>query len=351
MNTFKKDKTKLENNSYNNKGYNDKLIIKNNSNGMIGRDEGLYQKNIIELNKLSNYNITIGNNNQYDENNEILITNYHNEKDNNEMVDLVIKYKLPEEEDKNNLKINLENVNQCIKIQTLREEIKSRIYNEIKLRGLDKKYSIDKISLLIPGGFLVDNKQLKDYISNDFDFNIQAFITYNSISIQKKNISNINKNNKVKINQKEIKLKKEIYINENELVTIDLIPILTKEGYKCTPSIIELSRYTASELRKVEHFKIFNKFGEVKFTEPVNLLGLNLDNQVTIEKYLIDTGDKLNYKSIFKLYNFRVEENGLNKNKNILKKCGGNFLSYENNLLVWEYDGKNSLKENKINKN
>ena len=38
---------------------------------------------------------------------------------------------------------------------------------------------------------------------------------------------------------------------------IDLIPILTKERYKCSPSIMELSRYTASELRKVEHFKIF----------------------------------------------------------------------------------------------
>ena len=185
-NTLKKDKIKIEKNAFN-KDYK-KTIIKNNSNGMIGRDEGLYQKNIIELNKLSNYNITSGNSNQYDENNEILITNYHNEKENNEMVDLVIKYKLPEEEDKNMLKIHLENINQYIKIQTLREEIKSRILNEIKLRGLDKKYSIDKISLLIPGGFLVDNKLLKDYLVNDFDFNIQVFITYNSISGQKKNI-------------------------------------------------------------------------------------------------------------------------------------------------------------------
>jgi hypothetical protein len=130
-------------------------------------------------------------------------------------------------------------------------------------------------------------------------------------------------------------------------VPIDLIPILTKEGYKCSPSIMELSRYTASELRKVEHFKIYNKYGEVVFTEPVNLLGLNLDNQVTIEKYLIDTGDKLNYRSVFKLYNFRCEENGLNRHKDVLKKCGGKFLSYENNELVWEYDGQNSLKENK----
>ena len=74
-----------------------------------------------------------------------------------------------------------------------------------------------------------------------------------------------------------------------------------------------MSRKTAKELRKVSGFKIYNKYGEVEFKEPVNLLGLNLDNQIVIEKNLIDTGDKLNYWSLFRLYNFKVEENGLNK--------------------------------------
>ena len=130
----------------------------------------------------------------------------------------------------------------------------------------------------------------------------------------------------------------------NDLVPINLVPILTKEGYKCSPSIMELSRKTASELRNVENFKIFNKYGEVEFKEPVNLLGLNLDNQVIIENNLIDTGDKLNYWSIFKLYNFKCQENGLNKHKIYLEKCGGKFLSYNNNELVWEYIGKEGLK-------
>ena len=138
--------------------------------------------------------------------------------------------------------------------------------------------------------------------------------------------------------------KKEIIINENELVPIDLVPILTKEGYKCSPSIMELSRKTGLELRNVENFKIYNKYGEVEFKEPVNLLGLNLDNQVTIERNLIDTGDKLDYWSIFKLYDFKVKENGLNKYKIDLKKSGGKFLSYNNNELVWEYKGKNVIK-------
>ena len=118
------------------------------------------------------------------------------------------------------------------------------------------------------------------------------------------------------------------------------MPKLTKLGYECSPSIMKLSRKTASELRNVENFKIFNKYGEVEFKEPVNLLGLNLDDQVTIEKNLIDTGDKLNYWSIFKLYNFKCQENGLNKHKISLEKCGGKFISYNNNKLVWEYKGK-----------
>ena len=153
----------------------------------------------------------------------------------------------------------------------------------------------------------------------------------------------INKN-KLKNNQKNIKIKKEIYISDNELVPIDLVPKLTKDGYKCIPSIMELSRKTAYELRNVENFKIFNKYGEVEFKEPINLLGLNLDNQVTIERNLIDTGDKLNYKSVFELYNFKVEDNRLNGYKKYLEESGGNLLSYKNNELVWEYNGNIPIK-------
>ena len=330
---------------------------------MIGRNEGLYHLNITALNKLSNYNLTSNDeeeknenyrnneNNDNNENNEILITNYQNEsngnnRNNKQLVDLIIKYKLPSEEEENSKvvhKIYLENVNLLIKIQTLREEIKSRIYNELKIKSLEGNYSIDKISLLIPGEFLDDNKKLIDYNFKDNDFNIQAFITYNSTSTNNKKDSEIKKK-VLKKSHREAKINREILINENELVPSYLLPILTKEGYKCTPSIMDLSRKTAPELRNVENFKVFNKYGEVEFKESVNLLGLNLDNQVTIESNLIDTGDKLNYWSIFKLYNFRCQENGLNKHKINLEKCGGKFLSYKNNELVWEYRGKNSIK-------
>ena len=207
-------------------------------------------------------------------------------------------------------------------------------------KNLDKNCSIERISLLIPGGFLDDKKTLGFYNLYDCDFSIQAFITYNSNSnISTKNKNNVNEKKVIKKNHKDEKT-----INENELVPINLVPILTKEGYKCIPSIMELSRKTENELKNVENFKIFNKYGEVVFKEPINLIGLNLDNQVTIEKDLIDTGDKLNYWSIFKLYNIKVKENGISRHKDELKKCGGEFLSYKNNELIWEYKGKNALK-------
>ena len=80
-----------------------------------------------------------------------------------------------------------------IKIETLREEIKSRIYNELKRKSLESNYSIGKISLLIPGGFLDDNKKLIDYNFKENDFNIQAFITYNPASGNNKRNSQIKK--------------------------------------------------------------------------------------------------------------------------------------------------------------
>ena len=345
LNQNKVKKKNLISNDSNNDNVNNKSTSFININEMIGKDEGLYQRNLIELNRLSNYCI-LKNNKENEDGNEIIIKNFKNEKDNktknnNKMLDIIIKYSLPNEEynNKNNSKIHLDNVNQSIKIKTLKEEIKERLYNELELKNLDKKYSIEKISLLIPGMFLEDNKKLIDYNLDENDFNIQAYIIYNSISTQNKNELQIHKNKNSK-SSREINMNREININKDELVPFDLLPKLAKEGYKCSPSIMELSRKTAEELRNIENFKIYNKYGEVEFKEPVNLLGLNLDDQVTIEKNIIDTGDKLDYWAIYKLFNFKTAENGLKKHKINLEKCGGNFLYYKNNEIAWEYNGK-----------
>ena len=313
----------------------------NSQSTFIGRNNAIFHQNLSDINRLSSIELNsnlndlgkeyISDNDENDDNNEILVMNNENESDSNTM-DLIIKYRLPDAKDNNMRMLKIENVNQLIKISTLRSEIKSRILNELKLKDLESNYSIQKISLLIPGGFLLDNKSLQDYDLAAFDFTIQAYITYSNTIKSKKSKKIVNGN--------EIDNNEHINIKDNELVPIELVPKLTKEGYKCIPSIMELSRKTANELRNVTGFKIYNKYGEVVFKEPVNLLGLNLDNQITIEKNLIDTGDKLNYWSKFKLYNFKVEENGINKYKVNLEKSGGNLLDYSNNEISWEYKKK-----------
>ena len=100
---------------------------------------------------------------------------------------------------------------------------------------------------------------------------------------------------------------------------------------------MELSRKTKDELTKIEEFKIYNKYGEIVFEEPINLLGINLDEEIIIENDLIETGDELDYCSKFKLYNFNIDENGLCKYKKYLENVGGKFVEYKNNEIVWEY--------------
>ena len=323
---------------------------KNSNNQMIAKDEMLYQQNLIEFSKLSNDSVIT---NYRDENNDsdIVITKFQDENNSSKksngkkeynnykkgnmshIIDMIIiKYNLPDEDDGKRMhKIILENINKYVKIESLREEISHRVNNELRKQNLHKKYSIERISLSVADEFLINNKTLANYNLNEKDYTIQAFITYYSANTENKEESNVKKEKK-QVN------------NENELIPNDLIPKLTRKGYKCIPSIKELSKKTAEELKKMENFRIFNEFGEVEFKEPINLLGLDLDEQVTIEKNLIDTGDKLNYKSVFKLFNFKIGENGLNKYKVNLKELGGNFLSYNNNELVWEYNGNIPVK-------
>ena len=321
----------------------------NNKNILIGRDENLYQQNLFSLNKLSLSNININTNekNGKNERNEIFAINNNENNDiknnnilkktiiennsrnltniENENINLIIKYHLPDEIDNNNDNKNLNfyetylyNISIFMKIKELKEEIKFNIYNILKNKNINN-YAIVKISLLTPIEFLSDNKIIKDYKLDTYNYSIQAFISYKKVPTKNKN---------------------------NELAPIELVPKLNKPGYKCFPSICELCRKTCEELKKIQNFKIFNEFGEVLFMEPVNLLGLNLDNEITITEDLIETGDKLNYWSIFKLYNFIVEKNEIDKYILNIKNCGGKFISYINNELIWEYKGNNGIVEN-----
>jgi hypothetical protein len=305
---------------------------------MIGRDEDLYRQNLINIKKLSkcDFHIKADNNRIFKNNiNDInklnkSMTIKSSKLDDSsstisrQIVDLTIKYHLPDDDkhkDKNKnieyYNLYLNDINQLTKVRDLRQEINSQLYNVLKSKNIEK-YSIQKIALLTPLGFLSDDKILLDYRLRRYDYTIQALITY-----KKNQCDNC------------------IINNNNELAPKELIPKLDKLGYKCEPSIIELCRKTCEELKSISNFKIYNQFGEVEFKEPVNLLGVNLNNEVTIEKDMIDTGEKLNYWSIFKLYNFHIKDNNIDKCINNINRSGGKFISYNNNELIWEYKANN----------
>ena len=296
-----------------------------NSNILLGKDEYLYQQNLQAFNKLSISNINLNENNN-NELSQIFYNDYnifngnHNNSLENEMkeqnIDLIVKYHLPIEENKDNIKkkikyynLILKSVNASIKVKDFKEKIKSEILEYLRNKNIFN-YSIEKIGLLYSHGFLLDNMRLLDYKFENYNYTIHSVITY------KKNI---------------------------ELAPLELVPKLSKPGYKSFPCIKDLCRKSCEELKTIKNFKIMNQFGEVEFKEPINLLGVNLDNEITIEKNMIDTGDKLNYWSIFKLYNFILDKNDVNIYISQLERSGGKFLSYKNNVLVWEYKVKRGV--------
>ena len=306
---------------------------------LLGRNESLYNKNLMEIERLSinnidNFDNKINTNFKKEKENRLSINKNENNSLNNDnlsnlsnkslsisnislrdslstisrkIVDIIIEYNLPE--GKNNLdKIYLSDINLLMKVKSLKEKIISKINNELFINNYQNKYSIANISLLIPTKFLKDEEYLINCHLRSNNYTIHAIISY------KKNIQKL--------------------INEN------LAPKLDKKGYECFPSISELKNKTCEELKKINNFKIYNNYGEVEFKEPINLLGVNLNDEVIIEKNMFETKDKLNYWSIFKIYEFIEDEGNISIFKKLLNENNGKFISYKNKELIWEYKPK-----------
>ena len=331
-------KAKLENEKYFSKTFSNgfpKFNIQNKKNGIfLGRDEELYKQNLIKFDELSlneiNNNaerdfkvenedkLKINNNgkNADDKLNNLLNKNSINKSINKfndslssisrQYVDIIIEYNLPE--DNNNYELSLRDVDQLMKVKLLKEDIIKRINLILKNKNYFN-YSISKLTLLIPTEFLKDEENLINYHLRSNNYTIQAIIKY----IKKNRIPN------------------------------NLLPKFDKPGYKCIPSISDLQNKSLEELKKVNNFKIYNKYGEVEFKEPINLVGVNLNEEIKIENNMIETGDKLDYWSVFKIYNFITDENTISNIKEKLNQNGSKFISYINNILIWEYKGINGI--------
>ena len=62
-------------------------------------------------------------------------------------------------------------------------------------------------------------------------------------------------------------------------------PKLSKAGYYTTPSLSELNGYSVDELSQVEGFSITRSgVGTIRWTEPVDLVGADLDRTVVLEQ-------------------------------------------------------------------
>ena len=232
--------------------------------------------------------------------------------------------------DDENIQIEFPSVNQNNTVKSLIDAIEEKIY--MRLRTKENNFTIDSISLMIPTGKLIEDRLLKEYpLSSDIP--ITCYITTTKIDSPKKRRLSIS--------------------TPDRVAPDDLVPKLTKEGYKTSPDYVLLCRMSSDELRKVENFKIYNKYGEVRFLEKVNLLGMNIDEEISIEEKCIEIkettkGKGLNVKREIRL-NGMIMTNGMRsdpkiieKNKELLRRkveeLGGEFENYnpENGVLVFK---------------
>jgi hypothetical protein len=72
----------------------------------------------------------------------------------------------------------------------------------------------------------------------------------------------------------------------DKLANIDDIPVCKKLNIK--PSLMELSRMTKEQLKRVTNLEVYNNYGKIQWTHPVSLVGINLDDWITIRQNSIE---------------------------------------------------------------
>ena len=135
------------------------------------------------------------------------------------------------------------------------------------------------------------------------------------------------------------------YINYN--FKIRQYPIILNDEdkdliYQTKPTIIELLEKNKNyDLKKVENFEVWNKFGKIIFIDPIDLSGKIIINEIIkITDGEIDLDDprvdKLKAK-IFLKFDFgdKLEGTFLENVKAYLRHKNSSFVKYENNILEY----------------
>lgn len=134
----------------------------------------------------------------------------------------------------------------------------------------------------------------------------------------------------------------------DDLCPIELLPVITKQGYSVTPSIIQMSRMTAEQLKALQYFKIYNKHGQIEWFNDIDVLSQNLDENVFILEKKVQVypdsetkppvGSKLNRECLITLYGFQLapqkELNNYAVAKQICEEQNAEFVKYDHKNMT-----------------
>ena len=332
----------LYNNSNNNIIINNDLDINNNNNYYHVSNESNYQN--IEINAYDNNN-SVKNENSLKNN---IINNTNSNK----------TTKINSDEINRNLMIMEENINN-------EEEIKNDIYqNECKLIYLGESGNIQelKIPIIIQFSSIISpNENLLnfDLITDIILKNIASIenIT-DKILLPKKDDIYLKINGKIysKLTSTEIDINQvDKFIDETNnyfyiyygfklkqypLILNDMNDLENK--YMTNPKLEDILNPEKNyNLKKIENFEIWNKYGKIIFLEPIDLSGkIVINDIIKINNGDIDLShnrvDKLKAR-VFLYYDFgdKLEGTFLENIKYMLKSDKGNFIKYENKVLEY----------------
>ena len=279
--------------------------------------------------------------------NDNKINNKNNNNNEFNNVDLIINVNFNNSDE--NAIFSIKNINLKNKVSLLKDLISKEIKKYLK----NKYYlniKIENLSLLFINNFLIDENDLIQYnLTSNSKINCfcsyknenETFLTESSIKSNENIINNSNNSNENNFNENENNIENDD--NNNDLVPVEKIPFLSKIGYKTNPDYIEICRMPKRELMNVKNFKIFNEFGEVEFLAPVNLIEVNLDEEINIEKYSIEINEnpklKKPKKCILKQFKLNGKDEIIEELKNQIKLNKGEFIKYDEikGELIWEY--------------
>ena len=170
-----------------------------------------------------------------------------------------------------NVKIKCEERNIIFELKSIHVNNSIKFIKEIIKHKLYKQTNIHTIKsiLFIKENKMDENKKIKDFYDDLLsEKEVVCQIEYLNLNIGAKNF------------KKEKEFNDNSNVNHHHVKT--LLPILSKEGYSTNPTYSELCKYDLNMLKNVYPFEIANNLGKIIFLEPVNLVGINIDEHCDI---------------------------------------------------------------------